>query len=113
MTIFYRDVSETKRTMLEAIEKHRVTFAEDKYARQGAFYELQLAIEEGASAVGLKSDFENHVGKLVLAGQHERARKLVGVIPDRIMRLWLAIPIMVIMWPFVFVWRLLKMGVPR
>lgn len=47
------------------------------------------------------------------ANNSDRAIKLVQVLDDFVPRLWWLIPVLIIMWPFNLIWRIIKLGLPK
>lgn len=54
----------------------------------------------------------NQLHKLILANNIPRAIKLLGAVGGVHLQWWLLWPLIIISWPFVLIWRIIKLGLP-
>jgi len=104
--------------MLEAIE----AFESDRGERRNplnedatSLYKAELgkmtkAVLEEAKYLDDPVTFSKHVTMLCLARNFARAKKLVDVLEDFVPRLWWLIPLKIVLWPFIFIYRIIRLG---
>jgi hypothetical protein len=104
VSLFFIDNTQDKRDMFNAL---------DEYERHGDLPRLLSEFDVALDNVRVnREDFKRTVSKLAAAGNAQRAKKLVQVLNDHDPQPWIRIPLLVVIWPFVLVYRILKLGIP-
>jgi hypothetical protein len=107
MSIFFIDQRATKCDMVEAL----VSFQQD--------HDIEKVLTEAAAfvdAINFSASYRptayGHLQGLIMANNPDRAIKLVQAVNDYELRRWIKIPLLVLLWPFIFLVRIIKMGLP-
>lgn len=103
MSIIFRDLRAAKDEVHEAIR----AFEKDKN-----FDRLMTEIEAFRATVPLNKSFLRHCLKLAMAGASDKIHRLVDVIDDKVLRAWIRLPILLLIWPFMLIARIIKLGLP-
>lgn len=104
MSIWFIDNRENKQACLDAVSS---------YKQHGDFDKAMMELDVALDGIRVnKAMVMNHVKKLVMANNVDRALKLLNVFNDYEPRLWWRIPILLVLWPFLLVWRIIKLGLP-
>lgn len=119
MSIFFIDVRDRKKAMIEAIDRFTESSKEwssgnkdeDLVAYSIRRSELREAIEKEGSFLSDEVILSGQVTMLCVARNQARAKKLIGVIADFIPRWWWVIPLKILLWPFILIYRIIKLGV--
>lgn len=84
-----------------------------RYSDHRKLERLELELQEPVSTIRIdREGFTGQLLKLAAYGNEKRAEKLAEVIAAPNPRLWWLIPLRLVLWPFVFVWRVIKLGIP-
>jgi len=104
MSIFIIDNTEDKLDMIDAIDRD--------YARERNPASMKLLLDDLDDALENvtidRLQFRTQVQKLVMANNHERAKKLVAVLNDHDLRLWALVFFRLLFLPIVLPYKIWK-----
>lgn len=103
MSIFTRDMRPYKLAMHAAVEQFK------KDQNIGV---LMLEVADFRAAYKLGPSFVTHCQKLAMASAPDKILRLVDVVDDTLLRAWVRIPLLILISPFLFLARLVKMFLP-
>lgn len=104
MGIWFKDQRETKQECITAIEE---------YKNHGNMDKCLAEMDVSLNKIKIKkSVFLRQIQNLLMANNPHRAIKLVNVVEDFEPRNWWLIPMVIIMWPFNVIWKIIKLGLP-
>jgi len=109
MGLFFTETKDNWDRVEQALERFR------KGERSGAsFTELEGDVMEALEPVRIdRQQVWNHIAKLCMANNIDRALKLVTAARSDVQaRLWFWLLISLVAWPFRVVWRIVKIGFP-